>query len=83
MRMYCPQEQYLAYIAEHEDAYRYSLLAEKRISAVEEKWKESEAMQGLENLRQLKVHEGNAAYDREAGKLTGKLKEHYRSLMQG
>lgn len=83
MRMYCPQEQYLAYISEHEEAYRYSLLAEKRISGVEEKWKESEAMQGLENLRQLKIREGNVAYDREAGKLTGKLKEHYRSLMQG
>ena len=23
MRMYCPQEQYLAYISEHEEAYRY------------------------------------------------------------
>lgn len=83
MRMYCPQEKYLAYIAEHEEAYRYSLLAEKRISAVEEKWKDSEAMQGLQNLRGLKAQEGNVAYGREAGRLTVKLKEHYRSLMQG
>lgn len=83
IRMYRPQEEYLAYIAEHEEAYRYSLIAEKRISGVETKWKESEAMQGLESLRELRGREGNVAYGREAGKLTGQLKEHYRSLMQG
>jgi len=83
MRMLYPEGQYLSYVAEHEEAYRYSLLAEKRIRKAEESWQDSEAMRAVTELRAVRAEEGNMAYARETERLAGRLKEHYRSLMQG
>ncbi len=83
LRMNRSEEEYLSFLAEHEEAYRYSLLAEKRVSNVEEKWQNSEAMKGVMALRTVRASDGNLRFVEEAAKATRQLKDHYRSLMQG
>lgn len=82
LRMYVPQEEYLRFIAEHEEAYAYSLLAEKRIGEVENAWRQSKEFDVIARLREIRDREGNLAFAGEVAKVTHRLKDRYRSLMR-
>lgn len=83
LRLLMPQEEYLAFLSEHEESYEYSLLVEKRMKKVEEKWQKSDGMEKIRKLRDIMEADGRNGYAKETRKISRKLKERYRGLLQG
>ncbi|MDE6607027.1 MAG: hypothetical protein K2K54_04625, partial [Lachnospiraceae bacterium] len=77
-RLAMKEQDYVRFIAENQEGYAASLLLEKKINRIKERWQGSQSREYMDVLLQYKENGSKNLYYREVKKLISELKAEYR-----
>lgn len=77
-RLAMKEQDYVRFIAENKEGYAASLLLEKKINKIKERWQGSQSREYMDVLLQYKENGNKNLYYREVEKLINELKAEYR-----
>lgn len=81
MRLSMEEQEYIRFIAENSNFYESSLVLEKRINQIMEKWQESEERKHMDVLLDYKENGNKSLYYREVKRAVDRLKTEYRECV--
>ena len=80
-RMYMEDQEYISFVAEHNEWYETSLVLEKRINKILEQWQRAAEREHMDVLLDYKENGNKNLYYREVENIINELKQEYRECV--